>query len=568
MNPTPHLATAPLSHTIQEWYERTTDVLMIGSGISGLYCALKLADSGLRVLIITKNALTENNSRYAQGGIAAVLPQHGEDSLAAHINDTLEAGAGLCEPKAVEILLRDGHLAIADLLLLGVPFDRNDGGELALTLEGGHGARRIIHAGGDATGRQVELTLTHHVEQHPNIECLPFFQAVQLQKASNGSITGALVVDRQSPRGLLLKAQATILATGGAGRLYTQTTNPIGATGNGFSLAYEAGCHLVDVEFVQFHPTAFVSEGQTRFLVSEAVRGEGGQLRTQSGKGVSSHPQGDLAPRDIVTRAIYRALQNESPEHQGHVWLDISHQSPELIADRFPTIQQACKAFGIEMTRQPIPVAPAAHYMMGGVAVTTDGYTGVPGLYAIGETIWTGLHGANRLASNSLLECVVGARNVALTLATTLKPQNTLSSLPLRLTGSPAELSWGFHPAIEPLVQRVREMMWEYVGVIRTEAGLTQALTQINHLQNECRQLGLNFWTPDGIDLWQQLQLARLITQSALLRKESRGAHYRSDFPETSSLPPVHWVHRNPNAPYQQKLSQPIVAPPAEICYS
>lgn len=548
MTPTASTSTSLLTPS---WESLSADVLMIGSGISGLFCALKLADAGQKVLIITKNALTENNSRYAQGGIAAVLPDSDDDSLQSHINDTLDAGAGLCDPEAVKAILRDGHLAIADLILLGVPFDRDELGQLALTLEGGHGARRIIHAGGDATGRQVELTLTHHVEKHPNIRCMAHCQAITLLKNSQHALCGAAVVNRQSPKAYVITASATILATGGAGRLYTQTTNPAGATGNGFTLAYEAGCTLVDMEFVQFHPTAFVApvdgQPQTQFLISEAVRGEGGRLTAQSGKAVSTHPQGDLAPRDIVTRAIYDALKNETPENNSHVWLDISHQPKALLEKRFPSIAKACLAFGVDIATAPIPVAPAAHYMMGGIRVDLNGYTGIKGLYAIGESIWTGLHGANRLASNSLLECVVGARNVAMLLNQSFlqsfqtAPAHTstvlLKTYPIEAPEALTALRWGKTPELHTIEASLRQTMWDYAGVIRSEDGLGQGLAALQQLQAQCRLGGLLWLSPEGVDVWQQITLALIMTQCALLRKESRGAHYRNDYPQLASIP-------------------------------
>ncbi|MDH4380034.1 MAG: L-aspartate oxidase [Vampirovibrionales bacterium] len=570
--------TSPASASLvsPSWESLSADVLMIGSGISGLFCALKLADAGQKVLIITKNALTENNSRYAQGGIAAVLPDSDDDSLQSHINDTLDAGAGLCDPHAVEAILRDGHLAIADLMLLGVPFDRDERGQLALTLEGGHGARRIIHAGGDATGRQVELTLTDHVEKHPNIRCMAYCQAVSLIKNDANAVIGAAVVNRKSPQAYVVNAQATILATGGAGRLYTQTTNPAGATGNGFTLAYEAGCTLVDMEFVQFHPTAFVApvdgQPQTQFLISEAVRGEGGRLTTQTGKRVSTHPQGDLAPRDIVTRAIYDALKKESPKNKDFVWLDISHQPKALLEKRFPSIAKACLGFGVDISTHPIPVAPAAHYMMGGIRVDGNGYTGVKGLYAIGESIWTGLHGANRLASNSLLECVVGARNVAVLLNQSFQAMPSITAKVTLLETHPTDapetlraLRWGKTLELQAIETTLRQLMWDSVGVIRNDAGLRLALQGIAALKQQCLLQNLHHTSPNGVDVWQQLILADVMTQCALLRTESRGAHYRSDYPN-ASLTPYHTLCLLGEAPHQVALSpQPIQALSAAV---
>ena len=404
-------------------------VLVVGSGISGLYTALKLANSGVNVLLVSKNALTENNSRYAQGGIAAVLPENTEDSQELHIQDTLVAGAGLCNEAVVREILAGGHVAIADLLLLGVPFDKDAAGQLRLGLEGGHSVNRIIHAGGDATGKQVEMTLIARLQENHRIRMMAFCEIAELLHR-DGACIGARAVDYDQQREFVIHARHTVLATGGAGRLYSHSTNPAGATGNGFSLAYHTGATLRDMAFVQFHPTAFYQDGQARFLVSEALRGEGGILRnaTEQAFMASVHPQGDLAPRDIVTRTIYHELQqqqthrSDAPSHApnkapDHVFLDMTHLPAELLAERFPTILAACERFGVDLRTQLIPVAPAAHYMMGGVAVDLNGQTDIPGLSVVGETVWTGLHGANRLASNSLLECMVLARACAHTVA-------------------------------------------------------------------------------------------------------------------------------------------------------
>lgn len=516
-----------------------SDVLMIGSGISGLYCALKLAEQGQRVLIVTKNALTENNSRYAQGGIAAVLPQSDDDSIAAHLNDTLVAGAGLCIPDVAQSILADAHEAIADLLLLGVPFDKNECGELALTLEGGHCARRIIHAGGDATGKQVEMTLIRHVEQHANIRTIEHCQVVQLLTREDGSCMGADAVVKNPDATLRLMAKTTILATGGAGRLFAQTTNPKGATGNGFVLAYQAGATLMDMEMIQFHPTAFIHDGEAKFLVSEALRGEGGRLIDHQGHAfVADYDErGDLAPRDVVSRAIDQQLKKQARTEGApdDVRLDVSHLPDELIESRFPTILNACERFGVDIRTQPIPVAPAAHYMMGGIKVNADGWTGVNGLYAIGETVWTGLHGANRLASNSLLECMVVAKNAAAQVAvTTVQDKNELMPNAVIQSIIPFVYTTVLEKSVE-LEQSLRilhQQLSHSAGIVRSADTVASAIdfTEASIAQH-FERMASDFVVPADIEYVQQLILCRIILKSVLERQESRGAHYRSDYP-------------------------------------
>ncbi len=516
---------------------------MVGSGISGLFCALKLADAGKTVVILTKNALTENNSRYAQGGIAAVLPECGEDSIAAHKTDTLVAGAELCEPAIVDAILRDGHLAIADLLLLGVPFDRDEFGNLAMTLEGGHHARRILHAGGDATGKQVEMTLNRHVENHANIRCIPHCQVVRLLHNTHGHCVGVDAVASRTGEAIRLLASHTVLATGGAGRLFAHTTNPVGATGNGFVLAAQAGATLVDMAFIQFHPTGLVHNGQTKFLMSEALRGEGGILRDKAGHPIMEgvHPLKDLAPRDIVARTIEATMKRDGTDT---VWLDMTHVSAAHIEERFPTLLQGALDYGLDMRITPIPVAPAAHYIMGGVAVNLNGETAIPGLVAIGETVWTGLHGANRLASNSLLECVVIARNVAETLG---QQPATPPPVASQVATKPQAYQWQ-HNANEcaddfaasdfgQFQQRFRTAMSQHVGIVRHADDLMAMQATLTAMQQTMAQKNWHTLAPWGVDMAQQLQLAQWVVLSALHRTESRGAHSRSDYPQTEPLP-------------------------------
>ncbi len=523
--------------SIVDFEVKTVPVLVIGSGISGLFTALKLAEAGIRVLIVTKNALSENNSRYAQGGIAAVLPGNEEDSLALHVEDTLEAGAGLCDESIVRSILGDGFEAISDLLLMGVPFDKNELGELELTLEGGHSVRRIIHAGGDATGKQVEMTLIRRVNESPLIECLEYCEVAELLSAGR-ECYGCRAVAYKNEQPLMILSQYTVLATGGVGRLYSRSTNPAGATGNGFALAYMADANLRDMEFVQFHPTAFFKDGKARFLISEALRGEGGVLRNAEGEPFTQQydPRGDLAPRDIVTRAIYAELkrQQASGNPADHVFLDITHLSVETIEKRFPTILKACLDFGTDIRKEWIPVAPAAHYIMGGVEVDLNGRTTVENLFVVGETVWTGLHGANRLASNSLLECVVLARSVAADIAADYEYEFCpVPPEPLDLS----DHGYRFETPdiLNERLEELHRVMWDGVGIIRSESTIREALDAIEKLEDEAVRKNFACYAPLGIDYANQLVVARLIAEAALSRRESRGAHYREDCPDTGS---------------------------------
>ncbi|MBK8190770.1 MAG: L-aspartate oxidase [Vampirovibrionales bacterium] len=519
-----------------------TQTLIIGSGISGLFLALKLAAAGRRSLIVSKNALGENNSRYAQGGIAAFFADNADDSLDLHVRDTLAAGAGLCDPLAVREILADGADAIADLLSLGVPFDADAEGRLELTLEGGHSARRIIHAGGDATGQQVEMTLIDRVREHPLIEALAFCEATAL--LSDGRrCYGCDAHDFENQRSYRIFADAVVLATGGGGRLYSRSTNPPGATGNGFWLAYQAGAELRDMEFVQFHPTAFYQDGQARFLISEALRGEGGILRNALGEAFARryHPAGELAPRDVVTRAIFEEIHRQEgrPQASDRVFLDMTHLPPDLLEKRFPSILKACLGFGVDLRTEWIPVAPAAHYMMGGARVDlTSGRSDVDGLYVVGESVWTGLHGANRLASNSLLECLVISRSAARAiLAESPAAAGVLSEKShLSLDLPPMTAPTFETPAELPdRLATLHRLMWEGVGVIRHEAGLREALAQIDALTRQAEEAQYERFIPLGADYTHQLGVCRLITEAALARRESRGAHYRADYPDTEA---------------------------------
>lgn len=501
------------------------DYIIIGSGIAGLFTALLASEHG-NVLLLTKGALEESNTRYAQGGIAAAMAP--EDSPALHMQDTLEAGAGLCDSEAVRILTAEGPERIRDLLQIGVPFDRRDG-KLALGLEAAHQARRILHAGGDATGFHVEMSLSQTLRA-ANVTIVESAFVTEII-VEDGRATGV----RASVAGNgdnIYHGQHIVLASGGAGQLFCYTTNPAVATGDGIALAYRAGAALADVEFYQFHPTALRIPGAPTFLVSEAVRGEGAYLRTADGERfmLRYDPRAELAPRDVVSRAIAAEMARTGASH---VSLDLRHLQADTIPQRFPTISAFCQRYGLDMASDLLPVAPAAHYFMGGVRTNIWGETTLPGLYACGETACTGVHGANRLASNSLLEGLVfGARIVQRTLqknepwagAATTDP-NLNEDLHLQLTPSERAI-----PAANALSREaLQQLMWEQVGLVRNDAGLGSAIDTLSSWQQ-------NLPEPQTVaehELHNLLLLGWLMASSARRRTESRGAHYRDDAPKT-----------------------------------
>jgi len=509
-----------------------TDFLIIGAGSAGLACALELAALG-RVTVLSKDALTLSASDWAQGGIAAVLPES-DDSVDQHVADTLRAGAGLCEPVATTQILAQAPAAIARLLHWGVQFDRQDE-HWQLTREGGHQARRVLHRA-DRTGHSIIQGLLHSAQAEPRIQLLPHTLVGALQE-DDGRITGAWLQASGQDSWTFLAARAVILASGGLGQVYRHTSNPSVATGDGIDLAWRAGVTLRDLEFVQFHPTTLYSPGEPAFLLSEALRGEGALLRLPNGERfMPRHDErGELAPRDVVSRAITREMQTQRLDH---VLLDISHAPGHLIEQHFPNIARHCRERGYDLGRGPIPVVPAAHYSCGGVLVDAQGRTELPGLYAIGEVASTGLHGANRLASNSLLECVVAAHAVYADLA-------GASALPDRSAKRPPQPATAPSATQAQRPERIRELqdlLWQEVGILRQQQGMERALTQLREWEAE----GLDTALPVGrTDLeWRSLlRCALLITEGALRRHESRGCHFDQDFPELAE-PPRHLLQR------------------------
>jgi len=508
------------------------DVLIIGSGLAGFSSALKLAEHR-KVAIVTKKALLEGASSRAQGGIAAVLAEN--DSTEAHYQDTLTAGAGLCDPATTRYVVEHARTAVDWLIAQGVPFTRDagNGAIYHLTREGGHSQRRIIHAA-DATGQVVQDTLAARVKAHPNITVLENHIAVDLitgKKLGRGDnrCYGAYVLDVCNDAVLTFAAQDTILATGGAGKVYLYTTNPDTATGDGVAMGWRAGCRVANMEFIQFHPTCLYHPHAKSFLISEAVRGEGGILKLPDGtRFMPQHDErAELAPRDIVARAIDFEMKKHGLDC---VYLDISHKPEAFIKEHFPTIYARCLALGIDITRQPIPVVPAAHYTCGGVAADLHGRTDVGNLYAVGETAYTGLHGANRLASNSLVECLVFAEAAAQDILS--RPQVEPVALPQwdesQVTDADEQI------VISHNWEELRRFMWDYVGIVRTSKRLQRAQHRIRLLHEEINEYYANFHvTSDLLELRNLVLSADLIVQSALARHESRGLHYSKDYPAT-----------------------------------
>ncbi len=513
------------------------DFVVIGSGIAGLSFALKAARNG-SVAIVTKRSPRESNTRYAQGGIACVTSE--EDSFELHVADTLDAGAGLCDEAIVRSIVTDGPARIKELIEIGVHFDeQKNGGHMPdLGQEGGHSRRRILHAR-DVTGHEIEEALLAAVAANERIEVLANHNAVdlitlrKLGYVSADRCLGVYVLDEATGSVLTLRSDRIVLATGGCGKVYLYTTNPAVATGDGLAMAWRAGARVANMEFIQFHPTCLYHPEAGSFLISEAVRGEGARLIDNKGREFMHKydARRELAPRDIVARAIDAEMKRTGAKC---VYLDITHKSPEFIRERFPNIYETCLRWGIDMTREPVPVVPAAHYQCGGVLTDGNGSSSLPGLSAIGEVGCTGLHGANRLASNSLLEAVALAHRCAEILADAPLPDGTAwpGTLPEWISGpvdDVDELVVIYHNWDE-----IRRLMWDYVGIVRTTKRLQRAATRLRNLQQEIQEFYWNFKiTTDLLELRNLATVAGLIVDCALLRKESRGLHYTLDFPQT-----------------------------------
>ncbi|MDR2219713.1 MAG: L-aspartate oxidase [Methylobacillus sp.] len=507
------------------------DVLIIGSGLAGLTLALQLAPHK-KVCLVTKCQLDDSASSWAQGGIAAVLTD--EDSIEAHIRDTLVAGAGLCDPEVTRNVVTHGRAAVEWLIAQGVPFTREeDDSGYHLTREGGHSKRRIIHAA-DATGRAVQETLTFKVRTHPGITVLENHIAVDLITARKlgkrkDRCLGAYVLSKETGKVITISATHTALTAGGAGKVYLYTTNPDVSTGDGVAMAWRAGCRVANMEFIQFHPTCLYHPQAKSFLISEAVRGEGGLLKLPNGvRFMPAHDKrAELAPRDVVARAIDFEMKKRGLDC---VYLDISHRPADFIRSHFPTIHQSCMELGMDITKEPIPVVPAVHFSCGGVLTSGNAHTDIPNLYAIGETACTGLHGANRLASNSLLECLVYARAAAQDILADTSAET--SPLPdwdeSRVTDADEEV------VITQNWDELRRTMWNYVGIVRTDKRLERAMHRIHLLHDEVHEFYSNFRINNNlIELRNLLLVAELIVRCAMARKESRGLHYSKDHPAT-----------------------------------
>lgn len=508
-----------------------TDFLIIGTGIAGLFTALKASQYG-KVTVLTKKTTEDSNTGLAQGGIAAAV--HEEDSPFLHLEDTLEAGAGLCNIEAVDVLVREGPARVRELIQAGATFDMKNG-TISLAREGAHSKARILHAA-DTTGETIRRALVHKCRESHDIDILENqFLLDILSNEITRECYGALVYDAGTGREYVYTARATIIATGGAGQLYKHTTNPDVATGDGMSACYRAGCSLTDMEFIQFHPTVLFSHDPQRFLISEAVRGEGGVLYNTSGERFMPryHPLEDLAPRDIVSRAIVSEMTAADSEY---VLLDM--MGIEAVTERFPNIYRTCLEKGIDLSRECVPVSPAAHYTMGGIETNTYGETNLYGLYACGEAACTGVHGANRLASNSLLEGIVFGQRIIDRVEEILYRRRIQE----KEIWQDFDRSWVFRPVekgLDPVKarQQLRDIMWEDVGILRDEAGLKKANHQVEKIYASLHRGDDRLAYYEAVNM---LILARVIIQAAVRRKESRGGHFRSDHPYRDD---IRWLY-------------------------
>lgn len=514
------------------------DFFVVGSGIAGLMSALYLAPHG-RVLLVTKKRLDDCNTNRAQGGIACVMEPG--DSFEQHVADTLNAGGGLCDEQIVRTIVTEGPARIADLEALGVRFNPRGNGAPGYDLgrEGGHSQRRVLHAG-DITGQRIESVLVDQIHRHPNIQTLEHTMVIDLittrwlKQPGENRCVGAYVLDQPTGEIYAVRAPHTVLATGGCGKVYLYTCNPDIATGDGVALAWRAGAEIANMEFIQFHPTCLYHPQAKRFLISEAVRGEGAELVDAEGRPFMKKydPRGALAPRDVVARAIDSEMKRTGAPY---CCLDIRHKPVSFLKERFPNIYETCFKFGIDMAKDLIPIVPSAHYCCGGIKATVDGVTSLPGLYAVGETACTGLHGANRLASNSLLEALVCAYETA----------GRVTGQPQRLPNPLRIPDWQYGTAVasdEAVMvahnwMEIRTCMWDYVGIVRTDKRLARARRRIRNLRREIREYYFDYLvTPDTLELRNLALVSELIIRSAIRRKESRGLHYTLDHPETKRI--------------------------------
>ena len=515
------------------------DVLIIGSGASGLSLALSLP-STLSIAILSKETLTEGSTVYAQGGISAVADK--TDSIESHIQDTIDAGAGLCSKKIVRQVVEQGPAALKWLLDAGVPFTRNESAEskgidgLHLTREGGHSNRRVAHAA-DASGYAIETTLLEKVKQSDNISLFEFHIAIDLITSRklkllqrNNQNVGAYILNRKTHTISIFRAKFTVLATGGASKVYLYTSNPDGASGDGIAMAWRAGCRVSNMEFMQFHPTCLYHPHAKSYLITEAVRGEGGKLLLPDGTRFMKKydPRAELAPRDIVARTIDHEMKRWGIDS---VFIDISHRPKNFITNHFPNVYATCEKFGYDMSKEPVPVVPAAHYTCGGIVVDQNGQSDIDNLYAIGECSFTGLHGANRMASNSLLECIVYGQLCAKDIINKIGIETVTSDIPewdeTRVTDSDERV------VITHNWDEIRRFMWDYVGIVRTTKRLARARSRIEMLLQEIDEYYINFRiSSDLLELRNLAEVARLIIRSAQQREESRGLHYTLDYPK------------------------------------
>ena len=543
---------ARLSNPPNDPLNESFDIVIVGAGAAGLYSALCLP-STFRIGLISKDKLSRSASGWAQGGIAAVVDS--DDSTELHLQDTLRAGAGICDEAAVRFLVETAPDCIQHLVDLGVAFDRTHQDKLALTLEAAHSRRRVLHAA-DTTGRAVVTTLTQHVLSQSNIEILSPAFVLDLWIEDGVTQGVRLLYDGQIRK---VAARSVVLATGGGGQVFAQTTNPKVSTGDGVAIAHRAGAILRDLEFIQFHPTALTQVDAPRFLISEAVRGEGAHLIDDAGHRFvfDYHPDGELAPRDIVSRAIFSHLQTRSTDSTtDNVWLDLRPIPAEKIRQHFPNIIQVCQTWGIDVFTMPIPVAPAAHYWMGGIQTNLDNHTTIPGLYAVGETASTGVHGANRLASNSLLECIVyGAQLGKMNISEAPQPP-ILGEREIGLDVQTTDPDW-----IAQMRSTLACLIWQSAGISRERATLDAAIAQVQHYQRDFALAPLSHQLALSLDyqvkredepivrawgeLHNLLDVAELILRSAQKRTESRGSHYRSDYPTTNEAWEVHTLVQN-----------------------